>query len=151
MSPFPLFGEIAVNLGVAHRACLRWCMNEHHAKKVARKLLGSVLIFAGISHLTFFRGQFQAQVPEWVPLEKDDTVVLSGLVEIALGGAVVLAGPAHQKAIGRLAAAFFAGVFPGNVSQYVNRRNAFGLDSDAKRLARLFLQPALVYWAIKSC
>ncbi len=38
-----------------------------------------------------------------VPLEKDDTVVLSCLAEIALGGAVVLAGPAHQKAVGRVA------------------------------------------------
>jgi uncharacterized membrane protein len=125
-------------------------MNEHFAKMAARKLLGSALIFAGVSHLTFARRQFQAQVPDWVPLEKDDTVVLSGLAEIALGGAIVLAGPAHRKTVGRVAAAFFIAVFPGNVSQYVNRRNAFGLDTDAKRLARLFLQPALVYWALKS-
>jgi uncharacterized membrane protein len=125
-------------------------MDEHFATTAARKLLGSALIFAGVSHLTFARRQFQAQVPDWVPLEKDDTVVLSGLAEIALGGAVVLAGPAHQKTIGRVAAAFFVGVFPGNVSQYLNRRNAFGLDTDAKRLARLFLQPALIYWALKS-
>lgn len=125
-------------------------MNEHLARAVARKLLGSALIFAGVSHLTFARRQFRAQAPDWVPLEKDDTVVLSGLAEIALGGAVVFAGPAHQKAVGRAAAAFFVGVFPGNVSQYVNRRSAFGLDTDAKRFTRLFLQPALVYWALKS-
>lgn len=125
-------------------------MNEHPAKTAARKLLGSALIFAGVGHLTFARREFQAQVPEWVPLKKDDTVVLSGLAEIALGGAVVLAGPAHRKAVGRVAAAFFIGVFPGNVSQYVNRRSAFGLDTDAKRFARLFLQPVFVYWALKS-
>lgn len=35
-------------------------------------------------------------------------------------------------------------------TQYVNRRNAFGLDTDRKRLVRLFFQPALVYWALKS-
>lgn len=126
------------------------CMHEHLPKTAARKLLGSALIFAGVSHLTFARRQFQAQVPEWVPLERDDTVVLSGLVEIALGSAVVLAGPSHQKAVGRIAAAFFIAVFPGNVSQYLHGRNAFGLDTDAKRLARLFFQPALVYWALKS-
>jgi uncharacterized membrane protein len=125
-------------------------MKEHLARTAARKLLGSALIFAGVSHLTFARRPFQAQVPDWVTLEKDQTVVLSGLAEIALGSAVVLAGPAHQKAVAKVAAAFFVGVFPGNVSQYVNRRNAFGLDTDAKRLARLLLQPALIYWALKS-
>lgn len=125
-------------------------MLEPLAKTVARKLLGSALVFAGVSHLTFARRQFQAQVPDWVPLKKDDTVVLSGLAEIALGGAVVLAAPAHRKAVGRVAAAFFVAVFPGNVSQYVNGRSAFGLNTDAKRLARLFLQPAFVYWALKS-
>ena len=125
-------------------------MNESPTKTVARKLLGSGLIFAGVSHLTFARRQFQAQVPDWVPLKIDTTVVLSGLAEIALGSAIVLADPPHQKAVGRVAATFFVAVFPGNVSQYLNRRNAFGLNTDARRLARLFFQPALVYWALKS-
>lgn len=124
--------------------------NEHPGKTVARKLLGGALVFAGISHLTFARKAFRAQVPDWVPLDTDDTVLLSGVAEIALGSAIALAGPAHQKAVGRVAAAFFVAVFPGNVSQYVNRRSAFGLDTDNKRLARLFFQPALVYWALKS-
>jgi len=125
-------------------------MDTQLAKTVARKLLGGGLIFAGISHLTFARRQFRAQVPDWVPLEKDNTVLLSGLAEIALGSSVALAGPAHQKAVGRAAAAFFVAVFPGNLSQYAKRRSAFGLNTDRKRFARLFLQPALIYWAMKS-
>jgi uncharacterized membrane protein len=134
-----------------HCACFTFLeMNTELTKTVARKSLGSGLIFAGITHLTFARREFQAQVPDWVPLKKDKTVVLSGLAEIALGSAIVLAGPNHRKTVGRAAAAFFVAVFPGNVSQYVNRRNAFGLDTDRKRLARLFFQPALVYWALKS-
>jgi uncharacterized membrane protein len=119
-------------------------------KTITRNLLGGALVFAGISHLTFARRQFQAQVPDWVPLKKDNTVVLSGIAEIALGSAIALAGPKQQKTVGRVAAAFFVAVFPGNVSQYVNRRSAFGLDTDRKRFARLFFQPALVYWALKS-
>lgn len=125
-------------------------MDEPAVRTAARKLLGGTLIFTGVSHLTFARRQFRAQVPDWVPLTKDRTVVLSGLAEIALGSTVVLAGPAHRKAVGRLAAVFFVAVFPGNVSQYVNRRNAFGLNTDAKRLARLFLQPVLVFQALRS-
>ena len=125
-------------------------MNEKTLKKLARTFLGGALIFAGISHLTFARKAFRAQVPDWVPLKKDDTVVYSGIAEIALGSTLVLTDEAHQEAVGKIAAAFFVAVFPGNISQYLNRRDAFGLDTDGKRLARLFFQPALVYWALKS-
>jgi uncharacterized membrane protein len=118
--------------------------------KAAQKALGGMLIFAGISHLTFSRRAFQAQVPDWVPLSKDDTVLASGVVEIALGAGLVLADEARQPLMGKIAAAFFVAVFPGNVSQYVNHRSAFGLDTDAKRFARLFFQPVLVYWALRS-
>ena len=118
--------------------------------RIARTLLGGTLVFAGISHLTFARRDFRAQVPDWVPLEKDQTVVYSGIAEIALGAGLVLTDPAHQALVGKIAAAFFVAVFPGNVSQYVNRRDAFGLDTDAKRFARLFFQPGLIYWALKS-
>src|SRR5689334_8735084 len=118
--------------------------------RIARTLLGGTLVLAGISHLTFARRPFQAQVPDWVPLKKDRTVVYSGFAEIALGAGLVFTDTAHQALLGKLVAAFFVAVFPGNVSQYLNRRDAFGLDTDAKRLVRLFFQPALVYWTLKS-
>ncbi len=125
-------------------------MNEKTVKKVARILLGANLAIAGISHLTFARKAFKAQVPDWVPLPKDDTVLYSGLAEIALGSSLLLTDEKHQKAVGQVAASFFVAVFPGNISQYTNRRSAFGLDTDNKRLVRLFFQPVLVYWALKS-
>lgn len=125
-------------------------MKPPPAKTVARVLLGSALVFAGVSHLTFARREFRAQVPDWVPLDVDDTVVLSGIAEIALGGAIALAPPAERRTIGNIAAAFFVAVFPGNWSQYANRRPAFGLDTDRKRFVRLFFQPVLVAWALKS-
>ena len=125
-------------------------MGENTFKKIARNVLGGALVFAGIGHLTFARKAFRAQVPDWVPLKKDDTVVYSGIAEIALGSALVLTDEAHQELVGKIAAAFFVAVFPGNLSQYVNRRDAFGLDTDGKRLARLFFQPGFVYWALKS-
>ena len=118
--------------------------------RIARTVLGGTLIFAGIGHLTFARRAFRAQVPDWVPLSKDRTVVYSGVAEIALGAGLILADEQRRPLVGKIAAAFFVAVFPGNVSQYVNRRSAFGLDTDAKRFARLFFQPALVYWALGS-
>ena len=125
-------------------------MNQKRAKNTARLVLGSTLIFAGVSHLTFARKAFRAQVPDWVPLRIDDTVVYSGLAEIALGSSLVLTDEKHQQAVGKVAAAFFTAVFPGNISQYVNHRSAFGLDTDTKRFVRLLFQPALIYWALKS-
>lgn len=125
-------------------------VKEENIKKSARITLGANLIFAGVSHLTFARKDFRAQVPDWVPLKIDDTVVLSGIAEIALGTTLVLTPQKYAETIGKIAASFFVAVFPGNISQLVNRRNAFGLDSDKKRFARLFFQPVLVYWALKS-
>ena len=125
-------------------------MNEHQIKNAARLALGGMLMFAGVSHLTVARRAFRAQVPDWVPLSKDATVLASGVVEIALGGALILTDKQHEPAVGNVAAAFFAAVFPGNVSQYTHRRSAFGLDTDEKRFARLFLQPVFIAWALAS-
>ena len=86
-------------------------------------------------------------MPEWVPLPTDTTVLASGVAEIALGGALA-ALPRQRTLIGGIAAAFFVAIFPGNISQYVERINAFGLDSDQKRMVRLAFQPPLVLWAL---
>ena len=125
-------------------------MKNEPIKTAARILLGANLIIAGISHLTFARKAFRAQVPNWVPLKKDDTVIYSGLAEIALGSAIAFTPKKHEATVGKIAAAFFVAVFPGNIAQYTQKRSAFGLDTDNKRLARLFFQPVLVYWALKS-
>ena len=115
-------------------------------------LLGAGLVFAGISHLTFARKDFQAQVPDFVPLPVDTTVVASGVVEIGLGSALLLARQ-HRPLVGAVAAAFFVAVFPGNIAQWVHGRSAFALDTDEKRFGRLFFQPgliALAWWSTRS-
>ncbi|MCF2219685.1 MULTISPECIES: DoxX family protein [Chryseobacterium] len=119
-------------------------------KNISRIALGAFLITAGIGHLTFARKEFQAQVPEWVPLDKDDTVVYSGVAEIALGTAMIATPKKYRKNMGRIVAGFFAAVFPGNIAQYKNRRDSFGLNTDNQRLGRLFMQAPLIAWALKS-
>ncbi len=128
---------------IQHRAKSGW------AKRLARVALGSFLIFAGIGHLTFARRAFRAQVPESLPMNTDRVVVWSGYAEILLGLAIIFAGK-HKEQVGKFAAAFFTAVFPGNIAQFVNRKSAFGLNSDARRFGRLFFQPVLAYWAIAS-
>ena len=111
--------------------------------------LGSFLAFAGTSHLTFARSEFQAQVPEWVPVDDDVVVLLSGVAELGLGAALILLRK-RRVPVGLAAAAFFVAIFPGNISQYVTHTDAFGLDTDRARLVRLFFQPLLVIWALWS-
>jgi uncharacterized membrane protein len=114
-----------------------------------RILLGAFLIFAGTAHLTLARAEFLAQVPSWLPLNGDLVVVLSGIVEITLGLSLIFL--VKQRAlVGLAAAVFFVLIFPGNISQYVNRIDAFGLNSDQARFIRLFFQPLLVIWALAS-
>ena len=116
---------------------------------IARLALGGALIFAGIGHLTVSRVEFQAQVPVWLPLDPDFVVVVSGVVEILLGIGIASAGVLVPWA-GLAAALFFIAIFPGNVNQYVEGINAFGLDTDQARFTRLFFQPVLVVWALWS-
>ena len=112
----------------------------------ARVVLGGALIIAGLGHLTFARAAFQAQVPDWVGIDKNAVVILSGLVEITLGSALIVARR-RRPLIGLAAGLFFLAVFPGNISQFIDGHDAFGLNSDTARRNRLFFQPVLVAWA----
>ena len=124
------------------------------ARTAARLALGGILAFAGTTHLTVARDEFRAQVPETVtavlPLTTDQVVLASGVVEVALGGALALAPGRHRELVGNAAAAFLTAIFPGNVAQLVNHRDGFGLDTDTKRALRLLGQPLLVAWALWS-
>ena len=112
-----------------------------------RWLLAAALVGVGLAHLTVLRTEFQAQVPSWFPIGEDLVVVVSGIVEIALGLALV-ALPRHRVLIGTVVAAFFLVIFPGNIAQWREGVDAFGLDTDTERFVRLFFQPVLVAWAL---
>jgi len=118
-------------------------------KRFPQVILGLALGYAGIGHLTTSRQEFQAQVPNLLKDYADFVVVASGVVEIVLGLALVVLWK-YRVQVGWVVAAFFVAIFPGNISQYVNGVDAFGLDSDTLRLVRLFFQPLLVVWALLS-
>ena len=120
----------------------------HLIRKATQILLGATLIYTGTLHLTTSRMEFQAQVPPWVPFSPDFVVLASGVVEIALGLALV--SLQRRREVGIATALFFIAIFPGNISQFVNHIDAFGLDSDRARAIRLLFQPLLVLWALWS-
>ncbi|MBF4487404.1 MULTISPECIES: hypothetical protein [unclassified Flavobacterium] len=127
-------------------------MENIHTSKTqnfVRILLGIFMITAAIGHFTFQRDDFQAQVPNWVPLDKDLVVILSGIVEIALGLGMIFLTK-YKVQVGIALALFYVLVFPGNIAQYLNGTSAFGLDTDQTRLIRLFFQPVLIFLTLWS-
>lgn len=126
-------------------------MKTSTLQNVFRILLVLFMIYAGFSHLTFNRIEFQAQVPDWIPFfSKDMVVILSGIVEMILGLGLAF-WKSKRIEFGWALAIFFILIFPGNISQYLEGRDAFGaLNSDRARLIRLFFQPVLIAWALWS-
>lgn len=120
----------------------RWA----RARSAARVVLGIALIIAGLGHLTFARHDFQAQVPDWIGIDKNVVVISSGLVEIALGSALIVVRR-HRSLLGLAVGLFFIAVFLGNLSQFIDGHDAFGLNSTTARRNRLVFQPVLVAWA----
>lgn len=132
-------------------------MYNHVAKttlvqNIFRTLLGAFMLYAGIGHLTFLREAFQAQVPTWITEDKgymDFIILSSGVVEILFGILIIIGGKLKVKT-GIALAIFYVLIFPGNINQYVNHIDSFGLNTDNKRLIRLFFQPVLILWALWS-
>ncbi|MFI5450916.1 hypothetical protein ACHMWN_02055 [Pedobacter sp. UC225_61] len=118
-------------------------------QNILRIILGIFMIAAAIGHFTFQRAAFQAQVPNWIPISKDSVVLISGIVEISLGLAMLFWTKQKVK-IGIALAVFYVLIFPGNIAQYLNHTDAFGLDTDRARLIRLFFQPPLILAALWS-
>ena len=118
-------------------------------RRLPQIVLGLALGYAGVGHLGANRVEFRAQVPSLFEEYADFVVVASGVVEIVLGAALVLAWR-YRVVVGWIVAAFFVAIFWGNISQYLNGVDAFGLNSDRARLVRFFFQPVLVAWALLS-
>ena len=112
-------------------------------------VLGFGLAYAGVGHLGANRVEFRAQVPNLLKDYADLVVLASGVVEIILGLALIAAWR-YRVQIGWAVGFFFTAIFWGNISQYVNHVDAFGLDSDKARFIRLLFQPLLVAWALGS-
>ena len=121
-------------------------------QNIFRILLGLIMLYIGIAHLSFKRIEFQAQVPTWLATDEgmmDLVVLISGYIEIAFGILMILGGKLKVKT-GIALGIFYILIFPGNINQYINEIDSLTLDSNYKRLIRLFFQPLLVLWAFWS-
>ncbi|WP_137295196.1 DoxX family protein [Nocardioides dongxiaopingii] len=118
-------------------------------RTAARVLLAAVLLVAGVAHFAIAE-EFLGQVPTFLPL-REEIVLVSGVVELVLGAALLLPAGRHddrRAVLGVVVAVFFVAVFPGNVWQAVDGSPSFGLDTATARVVRLLFQPLLVVWAL---
>lgn len=110
-----------------------------------RWALAAFLATAGVGHFVAPE-EFMAQVPPYLPAP-ELLIAVSGVAELAIAIALVVL-PRYRRLMGITAALFFVVILPGNVAQYTEARDAFGLTSDTARLARLVLHPLLWVWAL---
>lgn len=105
------------------------------------------MAFAGILHL-LMPAPFVQHLPTWVPL-REELVLFTGLVEMALGAALVLRQPLRRWA-GLALAGYLVAVFPANVYVAVAEVEVDGQPGGAYAWARLPLQLLFVAWALWS-
>jgi uncharacterized membrane protein len=111
----------------------------------ARVGIGAAFVVAGVAHLVA-PAPFEQHLPTWIPAATA-LVVLSGLVEIALGVALVMAHrePVH---IGWGTAAYLIVVWPANVFVAVAGVDVDGQPGGVYPWVRVPLQVLFIAWAL---
>jgi uncharacterized membrane protein len=117
----------------------------------SQRALAAFFTCAGAMHFVIPK-QYEATVPEYIPISPRDAVVYSGYAEIA--GALAVIPPATRPVARWWLIALLIAVFPANVHMAVNPEQIRGLD--LKRVprwvlwARLPLQPLMIWWVWRS-
>ncbi len=105
------------------------------------------MFVSGYGHLFLAAEEIELIVPDWSPLSPKVMVIVTGYIEIIIGLAFIFLR-SEIDLVGWVLVVFLILVFPGNLYQYHNEIDAFGLNTSNKRLARLFLQPLIILWVL---
>lgn len=117
------------------------------ARHSARIGMAVAMAFAGASHL-LMPIPFVQHLPAWVPM-REELVLVTGLVEIGLGAALLLRRPLRRWA-GFALAGYLVAVFPSNVYVAVAQVEVDGQPGGAYPWLRLPFQLLFVAWALWS-
>jgi uncharacterized membrane protein len=138
---------LALALGTATAAAIIARRRGFVPREAARLGMAVAMAFAGISHLVLAT-PFIQHLPPWVPL-REEVVFVSGLIEIALGIALLLPTPTRRR-VGVVLALYFVAVVPGNVYVAVYDVDVDGQPGGIYPWVRLPLQLLFIAWAIWS-
>ena len=113
----------------------------------SQRVLAAFFTFAGVMHFVIPK-QYEATVPDYVPIPPKEAVAWSGYAEIA-GGLMVIP-PATRSLARWWLIALLVAVFPANVHMAVSPEQIRGLDLDRMPRwalwARLPFQPLMAWW-----
>ena len=139
---------VALALATVVAALVLWpSSGRRSARRAARLGMATAMVFAGVAHW-LMPTPFVQHLPPWVPAA-EALVLVTGVVEIGLGAALLLRQPWRRRA-GLALAAYLVGVFPANV--YVA---GAGIDGEGQPggwypWLRLPFQVLFVAWALWS-
>ena len=131
-------GAAAAVLAVRRRSSMR---------RAALVGMALAMAFAGVSHL-LMPTPFVQHLPTWVPM-REELILLTGLLEIALGVTLLLRQPLRRLA-GLALAGYLIAVFPANVYVAVAGIDVEGQPGGAYHWLRLPFQLLFIAWALWS-
>jgi uncharacterized membrane protein len=135
---------IATLLTAATQAVLR----RLDVRSSARIGMAIAMIFAGAAHL-LMPTPFLQHLPPWTPFA-EAIIVLTGLIEIGFGAALLVLSPPWRRRTGLALAAYLVAVFPGNLYVAVAGIDVDGQPGGWYPWLRLPVQAILIAWALWS-
>jgi uncharacterized membrane protein len=139
---------VVLALATVVAALLLWpSSGRRSARRAARIGMATAMVFAGVAHWVM-PTPFVQHLPPWVPAA-EALVLVTGVVEIGLGVALLLRQPWRRRA-GLALAAYLVAVFPANVYVAVAGIEVEGQPGGWYPWLRLPFQVLFVAWALWS-
>lgn len=137
----------ALTVATAAASLVLALRRRHSMRAAARIGMAIAMAFAGVSHL-LMPTPFVQHLPTWVPM-REELILLTGLLEIALGAALLLRQPRRRLA-GLVLAGYLVAVFPSNIYVAVAGVEVDGQPGGAYAWLRLPFQLLFIAWALWS-
>jgi uncharacterized membrane protein len=126
-------------------AAMQAILRRFDVRWAARIGLAIAMAFAGLAHLAMPL-PFLQHLPPWTPAA-EAIIFVTGIIEIALGAALLLRQPWRRRA-GLALVAYLVAVFPGNIYVAVADVDVDGQPGGWYPWLRLPLQALFIVWAL---
>jgi uncharacterized membrane protein len=138
---------VVLALATSAAAAVLALRRRYSTRQAARLGIAVAMAFAGVAHL-LMPTPFVQHLPTWVPM-REELIFVTGLLEIALGAALLLRQPLRRRA-GIALAGYLVAVFPSNIYVAVAQVEVDGQPGGAYAWGRLPFQLLFIAWALWS-
>ena len=138
---------VVLALATLLAAAVLWMSGQRSARRAALLGMATAMVFAGAAHW-LMPTPFVQHLPPWVPAA-EALVLVTGVIEVGLGAALLLRQPWRRRA-GLALAAYLVAVFPANVYVAVADVAVDGQPGGWYPWLRLPFQVLFIAWALWS-